>query len=93
MDSTNEPISTVHLYAGPCDGMSILAHDLNTTFNVQHSIVINGDESYISPSSKPGQEVRRWVYQHSPEWSAYFGKRTAVSAGFPGKPPREKAAA
>lgn len=93
VDSTNEPISEVYLYAGPCDGMSLLGHDKTKAFKVTYSILIEDDESYVSAVHKPGQERQQTVYAESPEWTAFHGARTAVHCDFPGKPPREKAAA
>ncbi len=90
---SNEPISNVCLFAGPCDGMSILAHDKTTTFKVHYSVKIEADESFVSAVHKPGQERKSTLYVQSPEWTAHLGRRTAVHADFTGKPPREKAAA
>lgn len=94
--STNtnpDPVSNVDLYAGPCDGMSILAHDKTKAFKVHYSIQIVDGESYASPFHKPGQERQQAVYLESPEWSTHLGRRTAVHDSFAGKPPREKTAA
>jgi len=88
-----EPISSVYLFAGPCDSMSILAHDKQTSFKVNYSILIQGDDAYVVPVHKPGMERQQTEYIESPEWSTALGMRVAVHVSFPGKPPRQKAAA
>lgn len=88
-----EPISSVYLFAGPCDSMSILAHDKQTSFKVNYSILIQGDDAYVVPVHKPGMEHQRAEYVESPEWTAALGTRTAVHASFTGRPPRQKTVA
>lgn len=37
----------------------------------------------------PVNEQPNAIYEASPEWSAHFGKRVAIPAGFPGRPPKQ----
>lgn len=69
---------TVHIYGGACDGKS--------------GVTLPSVRGFGVWQGEPGKSVL-WDYQISNEWSAYFDKPTAVPVGFPGKPPREKAAA
>jgi hypothetical protein len=85
--------SMVHLYAGPCDGMTIPAHVSGTSFNVSYGILPEQGEHFVSSLQKPGMERAVAPYVASNAWSEHFNKRVAVPTSFPGTPPREKAAA
>ena len=93
METNDEPISAVYLFAGPCDDMSLLAHDKTKTFSANYVVQPEGEEFFVSARVSQGGEKRKAKYVESAEWTACFGKRTAVHAEFTGKPPREKAAA
>lgn len=78
--SANDLID-MKIYSGPCDGMEDIAVPFGTKeFGL-----------FDKPEGKPDRKQHSYVI--SKEWTAYFGEPTAVWKHFPGKPPREKAAA
>ena len=83
MDNENpDEKTTVHFYGGHADGGEAEFHMPPQSFDAPTK------EGMRHPK---GQAYTRYV--HSDAWSHALGKWTMIPQGFPGKPPREKAAA
>ena len=81
MDS---PKIEVHFYGGHADGLD---REFEGIMGPTTCKVATG-EGMRHPEAGPFTP-----YRHSLEWSAHLGRHVMTPVGWPGKPPREKAAA
>jgi|GEM_PF-3554412 len=81
----SKPIIEVHFYGGHADG---LTREFEGSLAPTTCKVATRD-GHRHPPAGPFT-----AYVHSKEWTAHFeGRHTLIPVGFPGKPPRERAAA
>lgn len=87
-------IVQINLYGGSCDGCFIQAHPKQSHFRVNYAVIPQPDGTHaVSFDIKPGMEVHQADYVVSFDWTWFFKRPTAIPNGFPGKPPKEPAAA
>lgn len=83
MDEENpNALTKVHFFGGHADGAE---HDFHMPPHT-HDVPTKAGARHIK-----GKPFTRYI--HSEVWTAALGKWTMIPEGYPGKPPREKAAA